>query len=127
MNRGTEARATEWMIRRDAGLSVAEERDFKRWLKSDPRNRVALRVAERRWSALDILADLRPAFDGEPDPDLLIRADQISRLRLTRRAASQKPPTVFEEFPGRRRFPGTGVPAPGRNRFKETQSRRSGL
>ncbi len=47
-----EAAAAEWIGRRDAGLTPAEQRDFDRWREADERHRAALLALESTWSAL---------------------------------------------------------------------------
>jgi transmembrane sensor len=47
-----DARAAEWLARRDAGLSCAEETRFGEWLASDPRHARAVLRLERTWAIL---------------------------------------------------------------------------
>jgi transmembrane sensor len=44
--------AASWVVRRDRGLSPAEEVEFKRWLEADPRHAAALARSAQAWSML---------------------------------------------------------------------------
>lgn len=52
--------ASAWIIRRDAGLTAAEEGAFEHWRSSDPRHAAAFARHEQAWSLLD-----RPRQSGE--------------------------------------------------------------
>jgi transmembrane sensor len=45
--------ASEWIARRDAGLSAAEEAELRSWREASPRHAEALARYERLWSTLD--------------------------------------------------------------------------
>ncbi|MDR2675124.1 MAG: FecR domain-containing protein [Opitutaceae bacterium] len=45
--------AARWVVRRDAGLSAAEEAELARWLAADARHRAAFDYHARAWSAFD--------------------------------------------------------------------------
>jgi len=65
--------AADWVVRRDAGLSPAEQDAFLQWLAADPRHQEWFARQTDSWSALDGLADWRPAHSPEPNPQLLAR------------------------------------------------------
>jgi len=46
-------RAAEWKVRRDRGLSAAEERGLEEWRAADPRNAAEFARIDRVWRALD--------------------------------------------------------------------------
>jgi len=45
--------AADWIVRRDAGLTPAEEAEFERWRTVDLRHTVALAQYDQTWSTLD--------------------------------------------------------------------------
>lgn len=49
--------AATWAARREAGLSVAAQRELEAWLSADARHGDALRNVERSWARLDALRD----------------------------------------------------------------------
>lgn len=63
--------AADWLIRRDRGLTPAEQDDYLQWLAADPRHGDALARQLATWRELDILADWRPEHAPEPNPALL--------------------------------------------------------
>lgn len=80
-----ETEAAEWIARRDAGLSAAEERELQAWLRVDERNAAALERLQGAWSALD-----RPRRTGGAEfvlADLGRRARRRRTLRVTAAAA----------------------------------------
>jgi transmembrane sensor len=64
-------RAADWLIRRDRGLTPAEQDDYLQWLAADPRHGDALARQQTTWRELDLLADWRPEHAPEPNPSLL--------------------------------------------------------
>lgn len=54
-----ETTAAEWLARRDAGLTPAEETEFAHWLRADERHRTAWRELEAAWRIFD-----QPRHDG---------------------------------------------------------------
>lgn len=75
--------AADWVVRRDAGLTAAEQDDFLQWLGADTRHREWFARQSGNWSALDGLADWRPAHSAEPNPHLLARrSPRRSRWRV---------------------------------------------
>jgi transmembrane sensor len=70
MNPGIDETAAEWLARREAGLSSAEEQSFQTWLAADARHRAAYAELEQTWAWLDgVRAAILPA--GAPNPDAL--------------------------------------------------------
>lgn len=74
-----EAEAVAWIVRRDRGLSVAEQAEFAAWLKADPRHASALAQQQRDWQRLDQLVKLRPKHNVRPDRHLLRPRAEPSR------------------------------------------------
>jgi transmembrane sensor len=74
--------ASEWLARRDRGLSPAEQDEYLQWLAASPSHREATARLEKSWQALDALAEWRPKHSPRPNPDLLARpTEDASRLR----------------------------------------------
>jgi len=48
-----ESTAAAWYVRRDRGLSAAEQAEYEQWLRADPSHGVALARAGQVWSALE--------------------------------------------------------------------------
>lgn len=65
------ADASAWLARRDRGLTPHEQDEYLEWLRADPRRGETTARLEKTWSALDSLAEWRPAHSGRPHPDLL--------------------------------------------------------
>lgn len=63
--------AADWLIRRDRGLTPAEQDEYLQWLAADPRHGDALARQQATWRELDLLADWRPEHAPEPNPTLL--------------------------------------------------------
>jgi len=63
--------AAVWVLRRDRGLTAAEQDAFSAWLAADPRHGIQLRRHGAYWSRLDALAEWRPEHSVQPNPDLL--------------------------------------------------------
>src|SRR5258708_5796577 len=55
VNADIEAQASDWIIRRDAGLSAREEQEFARWRAKDPRHAEAVGRHDQAWSVLEKL------------------------------------------------------------------------
>lgn len=84
MNRGAQNRsrdieilASNWILRRDAGLSSAEEAEFQRWQTEDPRHADALARKAGTWTTLG-----RPLHSGQAD--LLLRHLQARAMKRRR-------------------------------------------
>lgn len=65
--------AAEWLVKRDRGLTPAEQDEFLQWLADDARHGEWLAVQRRIVGNFDCLADWRPEHSEEPNPDLLAR------------------------------------------------------
>lgn len=63
--------AADWLIRRDRGLTPAEQDEYLQWLAADPRHGDAFARQQATWRELDLLADWRPEHASEPNPALL--------------------------------------------------------
>lgn len=68
--------AADWIARRDAGLSPAEERAFADWQEADPRHRQAVVRLASVWKALD-----RPLATGSADAVLCELEGRAGRRR----------------------------------------------
>jgi transmembrane sensor len=66
--------AADWLVRRDRGLSAAEQDDFLAWLAADPRHGEWLALHRRLMGNFDALATWRPEHSEEANPDLLAPA-----------------------------------------------------
>jgi transmembrane sensor len=66
--------AAEWLVRRDRGLSAAEQDDFLAWLAADPRHGEWLALHRRLMGNFDALATWRPEHSEAANPDLLAPA-----------------------------------------------------
>ncbi len=71
--------AAEWLVRRDRGLTPAEQDDFLQWLAADPRHGEALARQQATWRELDLLSDWRPEHAPEPNPALLAPPRRAAR------------------------------------------------
>lgn len=65
--------ASEWLIKRDRGLTGAEQDEFFQWLGSDPRHGEWFARQQRTWKEFNQLAQWRPEHSAEPNPDLLAK------------------------------------------------------
>jgi transmembrane sensor len=65
--------AAEWLIRRDRGLSAAEQDEFMHWLSVSPHHGEWLARHQATWKDFNLLAQWRPEHSVEPNPDLLAR------------------------------------------------------
>jgi transmembrane sensor len=68
-NEAIEREASEWVVRRDRGLSSAEREACERWLAADPRHRNAMARHGQTLSVMRRLAELAPE-DAGADADL---------------------------------------------------------
>lgn len=75
-------RAADWLIRRDRGLTPAEQDEYLQWLAADPRHGDALARQQETWRELDLLADWRPEHAREPNPALLAPPRRTTRRPL---------------------------------------------
>jgi len=74
-----EQAAADWIVRRDAGLTDTDERDFEAWRGADPRHAAALVWQEKTWGALD-----RPRQAGLADAMLQRFSSSAARRRRRR-------------------------------------------
>jgi len=65
--------ASEWLIKRDRGLTGAEQDEFFQWLGADPRHGEQFARQQRTWKDFNQLAQWRPEHSAEPNPDLLAK------------------------------------------------------
>ena len=65
------AAAAAWALRRDRGLTAAEQDELSQWLAADARHGAALAQQRWGWEELDRLAGLQTSLAARPDPDLL--------------------------------------------------------
>lgn len=65
--------AAEWLVKRDRGLTAAEQDQFLQWLAADPRHGEWFARQQRTWREFNMLAEWRPEHSREPNPDLLAR------------------------------------------------------
>jgi transmembrane sensor len=77
--------AAAWLVRRDRGLTPAEQDEFLQWLAADPRHGEALAREQQTWRELDGLAEWRPEHATEPNPDLLARPARVGRRGARRK------------------------------------------
>ncbi len=66
-----EREAAAWLLRRDRGLTAAEQDEFSQWLATDHGHGVCFARYRRDWDRLDQLAEWRPQHSPRPNPDLL--------------------------------------------------------
>jgi len=78
-----EQAAADWIVRRDAGLTDTDERDFETWRDADPRHAAALVGQEKTWAALD-----RPRQAGLADAMLRRFSSSATRRRRRRLSAT---------------------------------------
>jgi len=64
-------RAADWLVRRDRGLTAAEQDEFLHWLAIDPRHGEWFALHRSVVGDFSALADWRPEHSEEPNPDLL--------------------------------------------------------
>lgn len=65
-----ERTAAQWVLRRDRGLTAAEQDALSHWLAADARHGEALALQRWGWDELDRLAGLQTSLGAVPDPDL---------------------------------------------------------
>jgi transmembrane sensor len=66
-----ETAASAWLARRDRGLTSREQDEYLEWLRANPRHGAMIAHLDKTWSALNALAEWRPAHSPQPNPDLL--------------------------------------------------------
>jgi transmembrane sensor len=65
--------ASAWLVKRDRGLTAAEQDDFFAWLAADPRHGEWFARHQATWKEFNLLAQWRPEHSAEPNPELLAR------------------------------------------------------
>ena len=73
--------ASGWLIKRDRGLTAAEQDEFFQWLAANPRHGEAFACQQRTWKQFNQLAQWRPEHSVEPNPDLLAPSKSGSGTR----------------------------------------------
>lgn len=63
--------AAEWVARRDAGFTAAEQDAFFEWLAADPRHAAAYAELQAVFRQMDVMVEWKPLHAIEPNPDLL--------------------------------------------------------
>ena len=63
--------AADWLVRRDRGLTAAEQDEFLQWLAADPRHGEWFALHRHTVGDFGALAHWRPEHSAEPNPDLL--------------------------------------------------------
>src|SRR5688572_19938971 len=71
----TEAQASEWVVRRDAGLTQRQQTELKAWLAADRRNHGAYIRAQAAWHDADRLAAI--AAGGVNEKPHAVRYRQV--------------------------------------------------
>lgn len=71
--------AADWLVRRDRGLTPAEQDEFFQWLAADPRHGERFAQHQRTWKEFNLLAQWRPEHSAEPNPDLLAKPRRARR------------------------------------------------
>lgn len=71
--------ASQWLARRDRGLTAAEQDDYMQWLRADPRHAEALQQHAAALERMMQLYEWTPAHDTEPNPDLFAPAPTRAR------------------------------------------------
>ncbi len=75
------AAAAQWVLRRDRGLSAAEQDEFSQWLAADQRHGEALALHRWGWDELDRLTGLQTSLGAVPDPDLFAPSEKARKRR----------------------------------------------
>lgn len=73
--------ASQWLARRDRGLTADEQDHYLQWLAENPQHGRAIARLERAWGSLNSLAQWRPAHSARPNPDLLATRPAPPRRR----------------------------------------------
>ena len=69
-----EAIASDWLARREAGLSVDEQAEFSRWLLADPRHAAIVEDIQVAWHRLQ-----KPRLTGQADSVVRAVEAQVRR------------------------------------------------
>jgi len=76
-----ERAAAQWVLRRDRGLTAAEQDALSQWLSADSRHGEALALQRWGWDELDRLAGLQTSLGAVPDPDLFAPKAKVRERR----------------------------------------------
>ncbi len=63
--------AAEWIMKRDAGFTAAEQDAFFEWLAASPQHAEAYTALQTVFKRMDVMVEWRPLHAIEPNPDLL--------------------------------------------------------
>lgn len=66
-----EKEASEWVAKKDLGLSPSEQDQFFQWLSRDPRHREVFNCYQKNWDHFDLLAQWKPEHSSKANPNLL--------------------------------------------------------
>ena len=80
--------ATQWLARRDRGLSAEEHARYLQWLQEDDRHAAAIAHAEETLRLVMKLGEWRDALSAEPNPDLFAGPRRHRWLRSASIAAA---------------------------------------
>ena len=70
-HRAIEREAAAWVVRKERGLTAAEQDALSHWLAADPSHGEILRERRWAWREFDRIAGLPATLTPAPDPDLL--------------------------------------------------------
>lgn len=73
--------AAAWAVRRDRGLTAAEQDEFLQWLAADARHGEWLARHEATWAAMDQLASLGEARAAQVPSSALLRYEPVPRRK----------------------------------------------
>ena len=73
--------AADWLVRRDRGLTAAEQDEFLQWLAAEPCHGEWLALHRGTVADFTALAQWCPEHSEEPNPDLLAPARPVNRWR----------------------------------------------
>jgi len=73
------AQASDWLVRRDRGLSASEQDEYLQWLRADARHTAALSQHEATLRRLMRLGEWQPLQSDDPNPDLFAPTRRKSR------------------------------------------------
>lgn len=63
--------AAQWIMKRDAGFTAAEQDAFFEWLSASPQHAEAYTALQTVFKRMDVMVEWRPLHAIEPNPDLL--------------------------------------------------------
>lgn len=63
--------AAQWIMKRDAGFTAAEQDAFFEWLAASPQHAEAYTALQAVFKRMDVMVEWRPLHALEPNPDLL--------------------------------------------------------